>query len=127
MLVQEITFMNHQGNSGPEGIAFDEVNGLFYVAKEKNPMVIYHFSLASIYGDTSIVPEVSFNAEMALSDEIDDISGLLFDQRTQRLLVLSEDSNKILDIALPTLSHKNLEVSWSLFLVFQAQIHNESP
>ena len=95
---QEIIFMNHQGNSGPEGIAFDEDNGLIYIAKEKNPMVIYHFSLASIYGDTSIVPEVSFNAEMALSDEIDDISGLLFDQRTQRLLVLSEDSNKILDV-----------------------------
>jgi uncharacterized protein YjiK len=95
---QEITFMNHQGNSGPEGIAFDEVNGLFYVAKEKNPMVIYHFSLSSIYGDTSIIPEISFDAELVLSDEIDDISALLFDQRTQRLLVLSEESDKILDV-----------------------------
>ena len=95
---QEIIFMNHQGNSGPEGIAFDKANELIYVAKEKNPMEIYNFNLPSTDNDTLIIPSIPFNAELALSNEIDDISALLFDERTDRLIVLSEDSNKILDI-----------------------------
>lgn len=95
---QEIIFMNHQGNSGPEGIAYDKANELIYVAKEKNPMEIYNFNLPSTDNDTLIIPSIPFNAELELSDEIDDISALLFDERTDRLIVLSEDSNKILDI-----------------------------
>ena len=71
---------------------------MIYIAKEKNPMAIYRFQLPSSLNDVTIEPEIPFNAQSNFSGTLDDISAILFDERIQRLLVLSEDSNKIIDV-----------------------------
>ena len=95
---QEVEFTNHNGNNGPEGIAYDRLTGTIYIAKEKNPMEIYRFQLPINNNDLTIEPEIPFNAQSIFFNSIDDISAILFDDRIQRLLVLSEDSNKIIDV-----------------------------
>jgi uncharacterized protein YjiK len=95
---QEVEFINHEGNSGPEGIAYDRLTGTVYIAKEKNPMEIYRFQLPTAINDITIIPEIPFDAQLIFSNVLSDISAILFDERTNRLLILSEDSNKIIDI-----------------------------
>lgn len=95
---QEISFTNHNGNSGPEGIAYDGLTEMIYIAKEKNPMEIYRFQLPTSHNDITIDPEIPFDAQSIFANTLDDISAILFDERIQRLLVLSEDSNKIIDV-----------------------------
>lgn len=95
---QEIEFTDHDGNSGPEGIAYDRFTETIYIAKEKNPMEIYQFQLPTNFDDITIEPEIPFDAQSIFSESINDISAILFDERIQRLLILSEDSNKIIDI-----------------------------
>ena len=75
-------------NDGPEGIAFNTLTGHFYVANEKNPMVIMEL-------DTSMeiisVTDIAFEGGFAMSD----ISGLFHEPERNELWIVSDISQKI--------------------------------
>ncbi len=95
---QKIIFSQHDGNNGAEGIAYDSLNQIFYIVKEKEPMAFYSFQRPDHENDTTIAVNIPFNAETIFYGIIDDLSSITFDYRTNRVLILSDESQKIIDV-----------------------------
>ena len=95
---QKITFSNHDGNTGPEGVAYDSLSQTFFIVKEKNPMAFYIFQRPSHNNDTTITVTIPFDAEIAFYGIMDDLSSITYDYRTNRVLILSDDSQKVIDV-----------------------------
>ncbi|MFH1467114.1 MAG: SdiA-regulated domain-containing protein [Pseudomonadota bacterium] len=91
------------GNSGGEGIAYDATTRTFWVCKERSPMEVYTFERPATdadasYEDGSLAVSVAFDAETLLAEHAGDLASCLFDPRTGRLLILSEQSDAVLDV-----------------------------
>ena len=95
---QKVTFDIHDENSGPEGIAFDTLSQTFFVVKEKNPMVFYQFQRPSGTSDTTIIPNIPFDAENEFEGIMEDLSSIVFDYRTGRVLILSDETKRLIDV-----------------------------
>jgi len=91
-------------NKGGEGVAYDPVTETFWVCIEKDPMTVYTFSRPAagvdVSYETDLVVTEAFDAETLLGPYITDISSCLYDDRTGGLLVLSHESEVVLDVAL---------------------------
>ena len=103
---QTLTFAGppESSNSGGEGVAYDAKTGRFWICIERNPMTIYSFTRPSGSADASYLDTLSvtepFDASAAFAAVISDISSCYYDARTDRLLVLSHESMKVLDVDL---------------------------
>ncbi len=90
------------GNKGGEGIAYDPATRRMWACNERSPMVVYEFIRPAAGIDASYLNNLSvhqpFDAQTSLSGSIRDISSCLFDPRTQRLLILSHESSKVIDV-----------------------------
>lgn len=86
-----------RGNKGIEGLAYDRRNRVFYAAKERDPIQIFKFERPAKAAGRSIEPQEILKAT-SLEDHIDDVSGLHFNPRTGRLLILSHESHRLLDV-----------------------------
>ena len=95
---QKITFAYPDGNDGPEGVTYDPLTETFYIVKEKNPQAFYRFQRPGTSADTVITPDIPFDAESIFDGIMEDLSALTFDKRTGRILILSEDSHRIIDV-----------------------------
>ncbi|WP_299220262.1 SdiA-regulated domain-containing protein [uncultured Aquimarina sp.] len=96
---QEITFDSPAGNVGPEGIAYDAVNEIFYIVKEKTPRKIYKINRPTNTGNITVTPEIPFDAETTFGGGImNDLSAIYFDDLTNRLWILSHQSHNIVDV-----------------------------
>lgn len=91
-------------NKGGEGIAYDPDTDTFWVCTERSPMTIHRFRRPPAGGDvdfeTGFVVDEPFDADAALSGTVTDVSSCIFDSRTRRLLILSHESARIVDLAL---------------------------
>ena len=91
-------------NGGGEGVAYDVKTGRFWICIERMPMIIYTFLRPASSEDASYLDTLSvtepFDASAAFATAITDISSCYYDARTERLLVLSHESLKILDVEL---------------------------
>jgi uncharacterized protein YjiK len=90
-------------NEGLEGIAYDSETGTMYVANEKNTPAIYTFSLSAAMagkasGATTRFPVNVFPMFSDNSWGLSDIAGLHYDSVSGSLLVLSEESKKLIEI-----------------------------
>ena len=95
----KIKYMDHSGNKGPEGLAYDISRNIFFSVKEKNPMVFYYFQISNLKtNQTGVDPIIPFNANKWDDNFVTDLSGVLYDDRSNRVLVLSDESKKIIDI-----------------------------
>jgi len=95
---QIITFSDHEGNDGAEGVTYDSLSQIFYIVKEKEPMEFYVFQRPNHGNDTTITVEIPFDAEIEFSGIISDLSSIAFDYRTNRVLIVSDESQKIIDV-----------------------------
>ena len=95
---QRITFFQHNQNDGPEGVAYDQENSIFYIVKEKNPMTIFSFNRPSSSSDTIIIPDIPFSAEEKFYGIMEDLSSITYDYRTNRLLILSDETHRLIDV-----------------------------
>ena len=95
---QKITFSEHNGNNGAEGVAYDSLNQIFYIVKEKEPMAFYVFQRPNHGNDTTLSVEIPFDAEIVFSGIMNDLSSIVFDYRTNRVLIVSDESHKIVDV-----------------------------
>ncbi|BBP56719.1 SdiA-regulated domain-containing protein [Pseudomonas sp. St316] len=87
------------GNKGFEGLAYDSVGKRLFVAKERDPMLIYE-----VHGFPHHNPEKSYAVHVINNPKRDaglfvrDLSSLQYDERSGHLLALSEESRLIIEL-----------------------------
>ncbi|MDI2141433.1 MULTISPECIES: SdiA-regulated domain-containing protein [unclassified Pseudomonas] len=87
------------GNKGFEGLAYDSVGKRLFVAKERDPMLVYE-----VHGFPHFNPEKSYAVHVINNPKRDagmfvrDLSSLQYDERSGHLLALSDESRLILEL-----------------------------
>ncbi|MDF2488697.1 MAG: SdiA-regulated domain protein [Pseudomonas sp.] len=87
------------GNKGFEGLAYDSAGKRLFVAKERDPMLIYE-----VHGFPHDNPGQSYAVNVVQDTKRDsrlfvrDLSSLLFDARSGHLLALSDESRLVLEL-----------------------------
>ncbi len=87
------------GNKGFEGLAYDSVGKRLFVAKERDPMLIYE-----VHGFPHENPEQPYAVHVVQDRKRDsrlfvrDLSSLQFDERSGHLLALSDESRLVLEL-----------------------------
>jgi len=87
------------GNKGFEGLAYDSVGKRLFVAKERDPMLIYE-----VQGFPHYNPEKSYAVHVVNNPKRDagmfvrDLSSLQYDERSGHLMALSDESRLILEL-----------------------------
>lgn len=87
------------GNKGFEGLAYDSVGKRLFVAKERDPMVIYE-----VHGFPHFKPEKTYSVHVINNPKRDaglfvrDLSSLQYDERSGHLLALSDESFLVLEL-----------------------------
>lgn len=87
------------GNKGFEGLAYDAVGKRLFVAKERDPMLIYE-----VHGFPHDNPEQPFAVHVVQDQKRDsrlfvrDLSSLQFDERSGHLLALSDESKLVVEL-----------------------------
>ena len=93
--------INPSGNKGFEGLAYDSVGKRLFVAKERDPMLIYE-----VRGFPQSNPQKPYATHVVSNPRRDarlfvrDLSSLQFDERTGHLLALSDESKLLLELGL---------------------------
>lgn len=82
--------------TGIEGLAWDPDSGLYYAAQEDTPQRLLAVRPDGSYSD--LVPGLNVSAALGLRD----LSGLHYVSQLRRLLVLSQESNAIVVLQLPS-------------------------
>src|SRR5476649_336178 len=97
---EQMTLGLHMGgNKGFEGLAYDSVGKRLFVAKERDPMLIYE-----VHGFPHYNPEKSYAVHVVNNPKRDaglfvrDLSSLQYDERSGHLLALSDESFLVLDL-----------------------------
>lgn len=87
------------GNKGFEGLAYDQQGKRLFVAKERDPMLIYE-----VHGFPHDNPEQPYAVHVVQDSKRDsklfvrDLSSLQFDERSGHLLALSDESQLVLEL-----------------------------
>ena len=93
--------INQSGNKGFEGLAYDSVGKRLFVAKERDPMLIYE-----VRGFPQANPQQPYATHVVSNPRRDarlfvrDLSSLQFDERTGHLLAPSDESKLLLELGL---------------------------
>ena len=97
-------------NAGIEGVAYrrprDGVPGRLYVCQEYQPMRVLQFDVDSNPGeaglrsvlDNSLVAAEPWDAELALSEYVEDLAGMVYDEARGSLLLVSQLSSLVLRV-----------------------------
>lgn len=98
-------------NNGLEGLGYDRNGngglGAFYATQEKNPITVWRFNrpadrttIRTYQAATECGLTIPFNATTLLEGRfiIGDLSGVLFDHRTGRLLLVSDEGQALVDV-----------------------------
>ncbi|WP_397455447.1 SdiA-regulated domain-containing protein [Pseudomonas versuta] len=97
---EQLTLGIHlRGNKGFEGLAYDSVGKRLFVAKERDPMLIYE--VRGFPQDNPQIPSaihVVTNARRDARLFVRDLSSLQFDERSGHLLALSDESRLLLEL-----------------------------
>ncbi|WP_404942537.1 SdiA-regulated domain-containing protein [Pseudomonas brassicacearum] len=97
---EQMTLGVHMGtNKGFEGLAYDSVGKRLFVAKERDPMLIYE-----VQGFPHYNPEKSYAVHVVNNPKRDaglfvrDLSSLQYDEHSGHLLALSDESHLVLEL-----------------------------
>ena len=93
--------INPSGNKGFEGLAYDSVGKRLFVAKERDPMLIYEVrGFPQANAQQPYATHVVTNPRRDARLFVRDLSSLQFDERTGHLLALSDESRLLLELDL---------------------------
>lgn len=88
------------GNKGFEGLAYDAIGKRLFVAKERDPMLIYEVrGFPSEHSDKPYAVHVVQDRERDAQLFVRDLSSLQFDERSGHLLALSDESRLVLELS----------------------------
>jgi uncharacterized protein YjiK len=96
---QMVLGLHMGGNKGFEGLAYDSLGKRLFVAKERDPMLIYE-----IHGFPHFKPEKTYSVHVINNPKRDaglfvrDLSSLQYDERSGHLLALSDESFLVLEL-----------------------------
>ncbi len=90
--------LGNLGNSGLEGVTYDVGRDLHYLVKEKQPKKLYRVNVSRTPPVPLTIEEI-FDPEVVFSDFID-IGDLFYDNNTDSLFVLSDQSKGIANVYL---------------------------
>ena len=91
--------INLSGNKGFEGLAYDSVGKRLFVAKERDPMLIYE-----VRGFPQSNPQQPYATHVVNNPRRDsrlfvrDLSSLQYDERSGHLLALSDESKLLIEL-----------------------------
>lgn len=85
-------------NLGFEGLAYDSVGRRLFVAKERDPMLIYEVQGFPYEQDSSPQVHVVQNVKRDNGLFVRDLSSLQYDERSGHLLALSDESRLVLEL-----------------------------
>jgi len=106
---QAVTFATNGGNQGPEGVAYDPDSEMFYVVKEENPRKLYSFPRPPA-GTSSVTAIEPYDAQVLPMPRLtQDMSGVLFNRETGRLIILSHRDHRAVDLDLDATVHGILD------------------
>jgi len=87
------------GNKGFEGLAYDSVGKRLFVAKERDPMLIYEVhGFPHFKSDKTYAVHVINNPKRDAGMFVRDLSSLQYDERSGHLLALSDESRLIIEL-----------------------------
>ena len=86
------------GNKGFEGLAYDSSGQRLFVAKERNPMLIYEIQGFPYQADGPTAVHVVEHPERDARLFVSDLSSLQFDEGSGHLFALSDESKLILEL-----------------------------
>ncbi|MEO6681080.1 MAG: SdiA-regulated domain-containing protein [Pseudomonas sp.] len=87
------------GNKGFEGLAYDSVGKRLFVAKERDPMLIYEVQVFPHYNpEKSYAVHVVNNPKRDAGMFVRDLSSLQYDERSGHLMALSDESRLIMEL-----------------------------
>ena len=87
------------GNKGFEGLAYDSVGKRLFVAKERDPMLIYEVhGFPHFNSEKSYAVHVINNPKRDAGMFVRDLSSLQYDERSGHLLALSDESFLVLEL-----------------------------
>lgn len=93
--------INRSGNKGFEGLAYDSVGKRLFVAKERDPMLIYEVrGFPQANAQQPYATHVVTNPRRDARLFVRDLSSLQYDERTGHLLALSDESRLLLELDL---------------------------
>ena len=93
--------INRSGNKGFEGLAYDSVGKRLFVAKERDPMLIYEVrGFPQANAQQPYATHVVTNPRRDARLFVRDLSSLQFDERTGHVLALSDESRLLLELDL---------------------------
>ena len=96
---QKTLGVHMSGNKGFEGLAYDSVGKRLFVAKERDPMLIYE-----VHGFPHFKPDKTYAVHVINNPKRDagmfvrDLSSLQYDERSGHLLALSDESRLIIEL-----------------------------
>lgn len=91
--------LDGRGNKGFEGLAYDRQGKRLWVARERDPMLIYEVrGFARDPGQPAGAIEVSRNRDRDAALFVRDLSSLQYDQASGHLLALSDESRLVLEL-----------------------------
>ena len=61
-------------------------------------MTIFSFDRPSSSSDTIIIPDIPFSAEEKFYGIMEDLSSITYDYRTNRVLILSDETHRLIDV-----------------------------
>ncbi|MBT3983813.1 MAG: hypothetical protein HOE90_20830 [Bacteriovoracaceae bacterium] len=101
---QTVRFKRYIGNKGAEGATFNPNNGKFYGIKEKKPLDIYSFEWDQTSKKKATRSRSILNptTRAVLEGMVEDLSSIVYDDKHNRLLILSDDSKKLIAFDLDT-------------------------
>lgn len=91
--------LHMSGNKGFEGLAYDSVGKRLFVAKERDPMLIYEVQgFPHFHDEKSYSVHVLNNPKRDARLFVRDLSSLQYDERSGHLLALSDESRLVLEL-----------------------------
>ncbi len=99
------------GNTGLEGITYDRGRDLFYIVKEKSPEQVYQVNISA----SPVNVTVMFNATQVFNGSqgtnLSDLAGVYYDNNTDTLFILSQETAHIANLYLNGTIINNLSVN----------------
>ncbi|MBI2449243.1 SdiA-regulated domain-containing protein, partial [Candidatus Pacearchaeota archaeon] len=121
--------LGNLGNTGLEGITYDSSRDLYYIVKEKNTKEVYQVNISQspvnvtfLFNATQVF-NGSLNPGSAVAANLSDLAGIFYDNNTDTLFILSQETQTIANVYL----NGSIIANRSVALNSNSNMNNDAP